>query len=139
MFLLFLKIKKYFQFKQIENKVKMRKEIQNIYISLCVKIAIYTNKEDFILTPGIFELIVLNIVNEIELFSAAQENRLNGTEKRSLGIALINILLNDLLRKGKIDYDIQQKFSTIPPELFIEAKVRWRFQEEKKDSSCCIF
>ena len=118
--------------------MKMKKEIQNIYIKICVKIGIYTNVDNFLLTPEIFDLIIFHIVNESENFSSEQERKLNGTEKRNLGFTLINILLNDLLRKEKVDFETYNKFSSLDTDLFVEAKKRWRNTNVEKAASCCI-
>ncbi len=115
----------------------MKKEIQLVYQSLKNRIAIYINNENFLLTQAIFELILIDIVDEVENFSL-NNVQLNSNEKRNLGIALIEVLLRDLFKKDKIDTKTFEKFSSPNSDIFREAKIRWRNRTEEKNS-CNIF
>ncbi len=113
-------------------------EIDNLCKYTSQKLVSEMNTENFILTPEMFELVVLAIVGEIEKSELTKE--LNGEEKREIGKKIILLILQELKNSQKIPEETYTAFISIlyyvSFALFTTAKDEWKDHSYAASSSC---
>ena len=104
----------------------------------CDKLVSEMASEDFVLTPEMFELVILAIVNEIERSVITRE--LRGEEKREIGNKIIKMVLTNLKDNNKIPVETYNAFISIlyyvAISLFTTAKDEWKNNSEVAHSTC---
>jgi hypothetical protein len=117
---------------ELERTEEINKDIQELYKTVSDKIALSVASGNF--TVESFEVILAKIVETIEELDRNKALSLTGTEKRTIGVNVVRLVLEDLHKHGKLTDELYSALNSsltyVAPLLFYAAKQAWKKIQE---------
>lgn len=107
---------------------QLNEELEELYKVISGKIRLSVANNHF--TSESLEVILSKIVETIEEFQAGRPVKLTGVEKRTIGMNLLRMIIDDLHDHGQINDELYSYFKLglvfVAPTLFYAAKEAWK-------------